>query len=225
MFGRPAAALLSVIPALGLTALFTAYLELGHDFSRLIRSGLVVVVFVASWYGSLMWMMGSGSMKRAVRRVWLALKVLAVAGVVLIGLWVFGYFEPSTDAPPDAPQCRDCPTATVLRIIDGDTLDTNIGRVRLFGIDAPEVGQRCSRDATEELRRLAGDEVRLEDGPRLFDRFDRRLAYLYQMDGDSIDAALIAGGYARAWTRDGQHVQQLIALERGARMANEGCLW
>ena len=225
MLLRPTAALLSLIPALGLSVLFLAYLELAQDFSRLIRNGLVVVLLIGSWYGSLTWMMGSGSVKRAVGRVWLALKALAVAGVVLVGLWAFGYLEPSADAPSDAPQCRDCPTATVLRITDGDTLDTNIGRIRLFGIDAPEVGQRCSRDATVELRRLAGDEVRLESGPRLFDRFNRRLAYLYQLDGDSIDAALIAGGYARAWTRDGQHVQQLIALERSAQIANEGCLW
>ena len=64
-----------------------------------------------------------------------------------------------------------------------------------------------------KLRRLAGDRVRVEDGPRLYDVFDRRLAYLYRADGQSIDAALIEGGYAVAWTREGQHVESLMALE------------
>ena len=62
------------------------------------------------------------------------------------------------------------------------------------------------------------------DGPRLVDRFGR-LAYLYRADGQSIGAALISGGYAVAWTRDGQHVQQLMALESEARAARTGCLW
>ena len=83
----------------------------------------------------------------------------------------------------------------------------------------------CSRDATEELRRLAGNRVRVEDGRRLYDVFDRRLAYLYRADGQSIDAALFEGGYAVAWTRDGQHVESLMALEAESREAGTGCLW
>ena len=53
MFCRPTAAILSVIPALGLTALFAAYLILDHDFNRFIRNGLLVLVFSGSWYASL----------------------------------------------------------------------------------------------------------------------------------------------------------------------------
>ena len=57
--------------------------------------------------------------------------------------------------------------------------------------------------ATERLRELVGDAVRLEDGPRLTDSFGRKLAYVYTVEGASIDEALIAEGLAVAWTRDG----------------------
>ncbi len=110
-------------------------------------------------------------------------------------------------------------------MVDGDTLVTSAGRVRLYGVNAPEVGDSCADDATERLRRLAGEEVRLEDAPRVQDAFGRRLAYVYREDGRSIDAALVWGGYAVAWTADGQHREELVGLERDARSAGRGCLW
>ena len=63
--------------------------------------------------------------------------------------------------------CPDCQLVDVLRVIDGDTLDTSIGRLRLFGVDTLERGDVCAADATELTRRLVGSQVRLEDGPRL----------------------------------------------------------
>ncbi len=53
----------------------------------------------------------------------------------------------------------------------------------------------------------------------------RRLACAYDLTGNSIDVQLIAGGYARAWTRDAQHRDTLVALERSARENRAGCLW
>ncbi len=52
-----------------------------------------------------------------------------------------------------------------------------------------------------------------------------RLAYVYASSGDSIDAQLISGGFAVAWTRDGQHRDYLTSLEENARRTRTGCLW
>ena len=65
----------------------------------------------------------------------------------------------------------------------------------------------------------------MEDGPRLSDQFGRILAYVYTHDGMSIDAALIREGLATAWTRDGQHRDYLVGLEREAQERGAGCLW
>ena len=63
-------------------------------------------------------------------------------------------------------------------------------------------------------------------GPRITDPYGRRLAYVYALNGESIDAALIAGGYARAWTRDGQHAGVLTRIERVAAGDDvNGCLF
>ena len=119
--------------------------------------------------------------------------------------------------------------AQVIQVIDGDTLDLLIAgtkyRVRLFGVDTPERGERCYEEATERTRLLSGDLVRIESGPRSEDRYGRLLFYLYTLSGESIDATLIQEGLATAWTRDGQHRDLLVNLEQEARRQETGCLW
>jgi endonuclease YncB( thermonuclease family) len=95
--------------------------------------------------------------------------------------------------------CSNCPAIPVLRVIDGDTFTTSGNqRVRLFGVDTPERGEKCYREATDRLRQLAGGEVRVELGPRSKDRYGRLIYYAYTLDGDSIDEILVSEGLAKA---------------------------
>ena len=133
---------------------------------------------------------------------------------------------PLSDGPPQTSiYCPDCQLVEVTGVVDGDTIDTSIGRVRFFGVDTPEKGEECFKEATDFTRLLVGDQVRLEDGPRLVDNYDRRLAYIYDASGNSIDSQLIAGGFAKAWTRDGQHKDTLVGLAESAKVNRAGCLW
>ena len=133
---------------------------------------------------------------------------------------------PLSDGPPQTSiYCPDCQLVEVTGVVDGDTIDTSIGRVRFFGVDTPERGEQCFTEATEFTRLLVGNQVRLEDGPRLEDTYGRRLAYVFDGSGNSIDLQLITTGFATAWTRDGQHKDILIWLEERARSTNAGCLW
>lgn len=117
----------------------------------------------------------------------------------------------------------------VVRVIDGDTLDVRAAqtelRVRLYGIDTPERGDRCFTEATERLRVLAGSQVQLVSDARQRDGYDRELRYAFTAGGESIDAALIREGLAVAWREDGAQRAALIALEDRARTAKTGCLW
>jgi len=121
------------------------------------------------------------------------------------------------------------PLVAVDRIVDGDTLDVGAGdskqRVRVFGIAAPERDERCGPEATEELRNLAGSQVRFVADARLEDRYGRELRYLFTPDGRSIDAMLVSEGAVEAWHEDGAYRDALGTLEREARAAGRGCLW
>ena len=135
-------------------------------------------------------------------------------------------------AGSDELRCADVSSmelAPVLRIVDGDTLHVEFeGRdesVRLYGIDAPEVGTPCAADATARLRELAGRTVRMRRDARDRDRYKRLLRYVYTPSGESIDATLVREGFARAWRGDGALEHAIGALESDARGSARGCLW
>ncbi|WP_101341298.1 thermonuclease family protein [Cereibacter azotoformans] len=94
------------------------------------------------------------------------------------------------------------------RVIDGDTLEIEGVRVRLFGIDAPERNQTCGeRDllwscgewATERLELLlGGGQVRCTGAER--DRYGRLLATC-EVDGQDVGARMVRSGAALAYRR------------------------
>ena len=121
--------------------------------------------------------------------------------------------------------CEDCRSVRVTRIIDGDTFASTEGRVRLYGVDAPERNEACYAQATNRLSNLAGSSVRVQPGDRPTDPNGRWLFYVYTKQGESIDETLIREGLGRAWTQDGQHRDLLVESEQEARRSRTGCLW
>lgn len=111
-----------------------------------------------------------------------------------------------------------------VRVIDGDSLVVGGTEIRLFGIDAPELRQTCTRagrawncgsEAMQALRRMtAGREVSCQARER--DRFDRVVATCRAGELD-LAAAMVRGGYATAYGA-------YDADEREARDARRG-LW
>ena len=97
----------------------------------------------------------------------------------------------------------------VRAVVDGDTIDVaTLGRVRLLGIDAPEIGRGFdtpapfAREARERLSALVLHRwVRLEQEGAAFDVYDRRLAYVVAEDGTFVNAALVREGLARVSAR------------------------
>lgn len=119
-------------------------------------------------------------------------------------------------------------------VIDGDTLVLEDNqRIRLIGVDAPEVdhprynriGEPFGHESRDYLkRRLEGREVRLENGPEAFDKYGRRLAYVFE--GETlVNAELIELGYAEAM-RSFPHPRrdEFLELEARARADKKG-LW
>jgi micrococcal nuclease len=91
----------------------------------------------------------------------------------------------------------------VTHITDGDTFRAGDERIRLIGIDTPEVAQgpECfGEEATAALERLVpvGTEVRLVTDVEPTDLYDRTLAYVHRASDDvDVGRALLAEGVAR----------------------------
>jgi len=130
---------------------------------------------------------------------------------------------------PDSPTS----SATVTRVIDGDTLDAQVDGVRMavgyLGAAAPDLNARCGPEAFARNMELAHDGVLLESDaaapPPPADAKRRALYYAYTLDGTSIDQTLVAEGLAHASHLDGSQGQTLAALEATAQANGTGCLW
>jgi micrococcal nuclease len=129
----------------------------------------------------------------------------------------------------------------VVRVVDGDTLHLgapDLGgdstKVRLLGIDAPEMGTNkseriyFSEEATAFAKRLAlGKQVRvyLDERAGSRDRYQRLLAYIELPDGKFLNEELLSEGYVYADRRfRHSYSQKYLQLEAGAHSLGKG-LW
>lgn len=114
---------------------------------------------------------------------------------------------------------------TVRYVCDGDTVDVfsrgRVVRVRLFGIDAPELGQPHGDDAHFHLRKMAqGLEVNVH--PVTVDKYNRVVAFV-GAPGNSINLRMIQDGMAWA-TPHSDTPSEYHGAQRMAMDARRG-LW
>jgi micrococcal nuclease len=139
---------------------------------------------------------------------------------------------------------------TVVHVVDGDTVDVALPhgrtRVRLIGIDAPEMhdSPKLDRDVARSgrsraaivalgreataftERRLLGRAVGLELDVAHHDKYGRLLAYVWLDDGSFFNAEMMRAGQAQLMTvpPNVRHLAELRRLQHEARDAKRG-LW
>ena len=120
-------------------------------------------------------------------------------------------------------------------VIDGDTfILQNNQRVRMIGINAPETshhrygkkGQPFGNQARERLRKfIEGKDVTLKDGRELFDRYGRRLAYVYLPDGTFVNREMVREGYAETYRKfPFEYKNEFLEFEQAAKQEKSG-MW
>src|SRR5262245_13534881 len=128
--------------------------------------------------------------------------------------------------------------ATVLRVVDGDTLQVRIDgrseKVRLIGVDTPESVdprrpvQFFGKEAAAFTRGLASGKrvtLRAEDGTPGRDKYNRLLRYVFLPDGRLLNAEIIRLGYGHAYLRyPFSRMEEFRSHERSARAGHLG-LW
>lgn len=101
--------------------------------------------------------------------------------------------------------------AKIISVYDGDTcradIDCGFGvtlknqSLRVYGIDAPEIGTAAGNDAREFARTLMPTTlvVRIQTFKDAKEKYGRYLAQITLPDGSDFAAAMIAGGYGTAY--------------------------
>jgi endonuclease YncB( thermonuclease family) len=164
--------------------------------------------------------------------VWLFVIASATA---LLGVWAYLIMR--------SPQVRT-ETKTVLgffqplpvshfgaaRVIDGETLEVGGKRIRLYGIDAPELRQtcndqnnvpyRCGQHASEALGRLIGLQA-VHCEKTWMGKYGSIVAICFSSISQNLNDAMLSAGWAVAWSSDDGHY---LGLEQAAKEQRLG-LW
>lgn len=137
------------------------------------------------------------------------LKRLAVAAVglaVLLALGAGTALVPARQLWDQLTGNDDPGQVRVVRWIDGDTVVTDAGTVRLVGIDTPERG-RCgylrARNVSERAAPVGSKVSLIRVGDAEKDRYDRLLRYVDTGRADVGAVQITAGAWARYDSRDG----------------------
>jgi endonuclease YncB( thermonuclease family) len=126
-----------------------------------------------------------------------------------------------------APACAAQTITGRATVVDGDGLEIGGQKIRLFGVDAPEIDQYCSRAdgtrwrcgqyATVELdRTIAGREVACEVRDK--DRYDRLVA-VCRVTGADLAESQVRSGFAVAYRK---YSRDYADEEDEARVAKRG---
>ena len=142
----------------------------------------------------------------------------------MTGLWFFLVW------PVVASDTASVRRAMVEVVIDGDTVTLDSGEtIRLAGINTPEIksGQPFAAVAQQYLeQRVHNRQILVENATDPVDPHDRTLAYLYTLDGESLQLALLEAGLASVIViaPNDRHLDEYAAAETRARIAGKG-IW
>lgn len=171
------------------------------------------------------------------RSVGIAVVVVAILAAVAIWWFTTSTTWTGTAGPLYGEAAEPgIPTAatdvTIEYVHDGDTLFLTDGRkVRLLGVDTPEVGERleCYGDEAAALLRSMlpeGTQVRVLADAQPLDQYDRSLLLLWLDDGTFVNLELIEQGAAEAVVLEPNllYAAEFEAAEDAAQAADLG-LW
>ena len=121
--------------------------------------------------------------------------------IVAVALAAYvGYVNFPGGTGSDATRSADSFTGQVTRVVDGDTfwISSQDVRIRVWGLDAPEVDMPGGSQATATLSNMiAGQELTCRQ--RDIDQYGRIVGQCFLADGRDITAAMIASGTAQEY--------------------------
>lgn len=166
----------------------------------------------------------------------------ALVLVVVAAVWSWRDAPPSSHGADPVARPESAFAMTVTHVLDGDTIEATVVRpnatvtsadpvrIRLVGIEAPEVGEPAEcwgPQATRWLRRQLpeGTRIRVAPGRDAWDDYGRGLFDVWAGER-FVNLDLVRLGHARAlWIRpNGTHRRHLFAAQEDAERERKG-LW
>ncbi len=132
--------------------------------------------------------------------------------LILVNFFFFGFLYSQSTGKA----VYEVETANLTKAVDGDTIETSIGKSRMLGINTPEKNQRGYEEAKAFLQQFEGMQVELERTNEDKDQYGRILRYVFY-NNRNLNEEILEQGFAHyyAYTED-KYTKKLKAAEEKA---------
>lgn len=113
--------------------------------------------------------------------------------------------------------------ANITRIIDGDTIETSQGKVRLLGINTPEKKEYYYGEAKNYLEQYVGKEVKLIYFNEDKDKYGRKLRYVFY--NEFLNEMILTKGYAHYYSYQEDKYSKILINAENKAINNEMGIW
>lgn len=146
-------------------------------------------------------------------------RILAYFAIIIIFIDL-AYFYPKLTGKG----VYEIDAVNITRVIDGDTLNSDIGKIRLLGINTPEKNQPYYEQAKEFLQQYEGKQVQIERTNEDKDKYGRFLRYVFYNE-EFINKEILKEGLANFYSySEDKYTSDLRKAEKEARN-NEKGIW
>lgn len=143
---------------------------------------------------------------------------LLVFFIVIILLIDLAYFYPKFTGKATYEKI----SVNITRVIDGDTIESDMGKIRLLGINTPEKKMPYYEEAKDFLKQYENKTVEVEFHGE--DKYNRILGYVFYNNG-LINKKILEKGLGNLYVYEkDEHFQELEKAEKNAR-DNEIGIW
>ncbi|MBD3252582.1 hypothetical protein GF386_02535, partial [Candidatus Pacearchaeota archaeon] len=150
------------------------------------------------------------------------IKRVLIFVLILLSILLIGFYYPYLTGK--AVVEYEPEEAFVKEVVDGDTIRTDIGEIRLLGINTPERGKTYYREASEFLEQVENQSIEVLRDYEEEDRYNRKLRYVF-FNGRFMNIELLEKGLATSFMLDDlKFKDKLVRAEDSARNQKIG-LW
>ncbi|MGV8152060.1 MAG: thermonuclease family protein [Candidatus Nanoarchaeia archaeon] len=143
--------------------------------------------------------------------------------MVLVVLVVFAfYYKPFAIGKTISEASRE--KAFVLDVIDGDTIKTDMGTVRLLGVNTPEKSKPYYNEAKAFLEEFENKSVELLSDKEDKDKYNRKLRYVFY-EGRLINAEILQNGFANTFMLEDLNYKDKLEKAQEYAIKNKIGIW
>ena len=128
----------------------------------------------------------------ALLKIFMNIRRLAIFLLIISGLALLSIYQPTLTGKTTITEYEP-ELANVSRVIDGDTIETNLGTVRLLGINTPEKGKPGYETAKQFLEQIENKTVELLRDSEDVDKYNRLLRYVHYQ-GSFVNLEILENG-------------------------------